>query len=368
LAVLALLLSPTLINLTQAQPAADIVALKTREPLTAEGTHSESFWSQIQAINVPLTGTTPYGGKVPYMLIKAAHNASFLFLQLQWPDDKESRRSDRAKRIDMSTPGNLSGRYFYNETYYYTDAAAITWWLGGDRPSVSPATNDEFGGAPTRRASLFGWSAEHKAELMMWKAYALDRGNPGWPYSGIIPTGLGPGESKWTWGPNVGQPYTMPYSAGFQGLYNATGNWVMGDGLLHAKGCQIAGTKPFEIRARGVWSGGMWTLELARPFESPPENKPYTATIGEGETYWLVSAAFDGNRGEWEEVASMSKWLSLSVSTDLVPSERPTTTSTQVTTTSAPALDASTIAYAAAGLAVVALAVFVVMRLKRRKA
>jgi len=303
--------------MTNANAAADIVALKTRQPFHLDGIPSETFWAQIPATQISLEGTTPYGGNVPHMWIKAAHNGSHVFLLLQWPDAKESRKSDPAVRLILSTPGNLTGRYFYNETYYYTDAAAVTWWMGTDRPRVKPATNNEFGPAPTRRASLFGWGREDKAELWVWKAKYLDLGNPSWPYSNIDP-----GVSKWVWGPKAGEPYTMPYSSAFQNLFNYTGTWTLGDGLLHAKACQQPGTKPFEVRARGVWSSGMWTLELARPFVPSPENRPYTITFEEGRTYWITLAAFDGNRGEWEEVASISKWLSIEISKDLIPQEK----------------------------------------------
>lgn len=352
------------------------MALKTQYPFSLDGVPNETFWGQIPAVYVPLTGTTPYGGHVPNVWVKAAHNGSYLFLTLQWPDAKESRKSDRAIRLTQSTPSNLTGRYHYNETYFYTDAAAVTWWMGSEKPTVKPATNDEFGPSPTRRASLFGWSTNDKAELWVWKAYILDLGNPLWPYSGLLPAG------KYYWGDKAGQTYTMPYSAALSNVFNATGTWTLGDGVLHSNTCQQPRTKPFDVRARGVWSSGMWTLELARPFVTPAENRPYTMAFEEGKTYWIVPAAFDGNKGEWEEVASISNWLSLEISKESVPLEKQTqellTAASDASKAAQDALKAAqdalsaaqsiaTIAYAAIGLAFVAIVVSIVMGLRTRK-
>jgi hypothetical protein len=208
--------------------------------------------------------------------------------------------------------------------------------MGTGKPTVVAAVNDEFGGSPTRRASLFGWTANDKAEMWTWKSVSLDLGNPYWPYAG-----LDPGVTTWHWGDNSGKPYKMPYSSAFQGLWNSTGYWIFGDGLLHSKGCQLPGTKAFEINARGVWSSGMWTLELSRPLVSSPENKPYTIPFEEGKTYWAVLGAFDGNKGEWEEVGSKSGWVSVEVSKELVPSEKQNQQTATVATEASKTADAA---------------------------
>jgi len=316
MAILALLLGAPL-SIQPAKGAADVVALKTQNPVVVDGIPSETFWSQTQPTVLSLTGTTVYGGKVPEMWVRAAHDGKNIYILMQWPDTKESRTSGPARRLNLSTPGNLIGQYHANATHYYADAGLVTWWMGAQKPTVIPATNNEMGGSPTRRASLFGWTASDKAELWAWKSSALDMGNPYWPYAG-----LDVGVTTWHWGDNTGKPYTMPYSAAYQGLFNSTGYWIFGDGLLHSKGCQQPGTKPFEIRARGVWNGGMWTLELSRPLVASPENRPYTLALEEGKTYWAVFAAQDGNKGEWEEVASRSNWVSVELSNDLVPLEK----------------------------------------------
>ncbi|MCS4538289.1 MAG: ethylbenzene dehydrogenase-related protein [Thaumarchaeota archaeon] len=316
MAILALLLGAPL-SIQPAKGAADIVALKTQNPVVVDGIPSETFWSQTQPTVLSLAGTTVYGGKVPEMWVRAAHDGKNIYILMQWPDTKESRTSGPARRLNLSTPGNLIGQYHANATHYYADAGLVTWWMGAQKPTVIPATNNEMGGSPTRRASLFGWTASDKAELWAWKSSALDMGNPYWPYAG-----LDVGVTTWHWGDNTGKPYTMPYSAAYQGLFNSTGYWILGDGLLHSKGCQQPGTKNFEVRARGVWNGGMWTLELSRPLVSSPENRPYTLSLESGNTYWAVFGAQDGNKGEWEEVASRSNWVSVELSNDLFPLEK----------------------------------------------
>ena len=123
----------------------------------------------------------------------------------------------------------------------------------------------------------------------------------------------------------------------------------------------------------------MWTLEIARPFTQPPGNSPYTITLQEGKTYWAVFAAFDGNNGEWEEVGSISRWVSLVISEDSVPIDVPLEKQTQeilaaIQDTRKAAQDALsaaqqavTIAYAAIGLAVFAIVVAAITGLRARK-
>ncbi len=390
-ALLTLLVGASVVFSTvNAQTSADIVAWRTEQPFTLDGIPSETFWGQIQAVSVPLVGTTPWGGNIAQMTVKAAHDGTNLYLLLQWADGIESRTGDRAQRLEVSEPGNLIGRYHYNETYKYVDAASVTWWMGSDEPTVSPAINNEFGGSPTRQTTLFGWPESASAEAWMWKSGALGAGNPYWPDAGIDA-----GQTTWHWGDDAGQLYTMPHSAAYQALWNNDGMMVFGDGLLHAEGCQLPGTNPFDVHARGVWSSGQWTLELARAIASTPENKPYTVNFEVGETYHVVVGAFDGNKGEWEEVGSTSSWLSLELSGDLVTLEKAAQESLAAANeasklaedvqqaadnaqqaadnalqTSEDAQSAAesttTLAYAAIGLAAVAIAIAAIMGVKKR--
>jgi hypothetical protein len=327
---------PSIITRSNAQAAADVVALRTQLPMSIDGIPNDAVWGQIPPTLLTLTSTTPSGGKVPQMWVRAAHDANNLYVLMQWPDSKEARSSSPAIRLATSTPGNLIGQYKANATYFFEDSAAIAWWMGPNKPTVLPAVNNEMGGSPTRRTSLFGWGASDKAELWDWKSAILDLGNPYWPYAG-----LDAGVTTWHWGDNAGKPYEMPYSAAVQGLWNSTGYWVFGDGLLHSKGCQQPNTKPFEVRARGVWTSGLWTLELSRPLVSSPENRAYTMPFEEGKTYWATFGAFDGNKGEWEEVSSRSGWASVEVSKEFVPLEKQNQQAASVAADAAKGADAA---------------------------
>lgn len=316
--ILSLLIGATTVFTTvNAQTSTNIVALKTSKSFILDGAPTEAFWNEVPAYTVPLVATTTFGGAVPEMSVRAVHDGSNIYLILQWADSVESRTSAGAQRIALSEPGNLVGGYAYNETHWYTDSAVLTWWLGSNQPTVSPAINNEFGGSPTRQTTLFGWGENDAAENWSWKSSALDKGNLYWPDAGIDR-----GATTWHWGDQAGVSFTMPHSSLYQGYWNQNGNLILGDGLLHAEGCQVPGTNPFEVKARGVWNSGEWTLELARSLVSSPDNAPYTTEFKVDETYYLVVGAMDGNKGEWEEVGSMSDWLSLTISNELIPSEK----------------------------------------------
>lgn len=323
LTLVALLLGVTnIFTVVNAAGPNDIVAYRTNQNFILDGTPTEAFWQEIPENIVPLVATTTYGGAVPEMSVKAVHDGTNLYLLLRWADNAESRKLDGAIRIALSEPGNLVGGYFYNETHYYTDSAQVTWWLGSDEPTVSPAINNEFGPAPTRTTTLFGWGPDDTAETWSWKPYSLDQGNLYWPDAGLDPAlGIAP-VTTWHWGDKAGEAYTMPHSSLYQAHWSTAGNMVLGDGLLHAEGCQIPGTNNFEVKARGVWNDGEWTLEIAKAFVPSAENAPFSTEFKVGETFHLVLGAMDGNVGEWEEVGSMSDWLSLTISNELLPSEK----------------------------------------------
>lgn len=295
----------------------DITARKTNQNFILDGQASEAFWQDATPFTVDLTGTTTLGGSISRMTIRSAHDGANVFFVLQWADPIEVRSgTSRASRIALSTPGNLTGGYAYNDTHYYPDDGLLTWWLGPNEPTVMPAVNNEFGGSGTRRTTLFGWGEDDAAESWTWKSTALDEGNPNWPDANIDAAG-----TTWHWGDNAGTPFEMPHSAAYQGHWSANGNLIFGDGLLHAEGCQIPGTLPFEVHARGVWSSGVWTLEIQRSLISA-HAEGLTTDFVLGETYWVTVGAQDGNSGEWEEVASASDWLSFSLSNELLPTEK----------------------------------------------
>lgn len=134
--------------------------------------------------------------------------------------------------------------------------------------------------------------------------------------------GLDEGGTKYHWGATAGLPIVVPHSSLYHTLYNSSGNFAFGDGLIHAKSCQQPGTSAFEVTSRGLYSDGVWTLELSRALVPSSQNRPYTVTFAEGSTYWFSVAAFDGNLGENEEVGSKSDWFSVELSTQLVSLEQ----------------------------------------------
>lgn len=280
-----------------------LVAYKTNEGITVDGLPEERFWSQAPWTKLALKPSDGFGGAVKELDVKVAHNDSWIFILANWHDPTESRRTDPVVR-------NPKGGYFYNNTYYYGDILWVDWSLangGSTKPAVDPWGHTRFAGTPgSGRAGL-------EANLWSWRSY-WDSGGPTYPYHYFPP-------SVYTWGPKAGQPLIIPYSSAYDSYLNATAQYFVGTGVMRVEACAAPfdDLDPFVVRAKGAWSNNTWTVEIARPFTSPPNtsNKLFDVQLSEGRNYWVGFVVADGNKGEVYNTNSVSEWVNIEISPQL---------------------------------------------------
>jgi len=109
-----------------AATAPDIVAPTVSGSINVQNPGSESFWSQLTPLTVPLTATNSYGGAVPSASIKIATNGTHILFSATWADPVPA-----TNRLGTApaTPAGYPGLFFANSTIHGFDQFAVWWSL-----------------------------------------------------------------------------------------------------------------------------------------------------------------------------------------------------------------------------------------------
>lgn len=277
--------------------------VESRSVILLDGELSEDIWKEIDPISIDLVATTPWGGAIDGASVRAANNGSWIFMAFQWEDTTESRsESSRIKSPD--------GAFFYNATHFYSDNFFVGWWMKGGEPTVDPWFNAHFAGTTKDRVPWKNEDPEALASLWIYKAYYTDDEAQKWPrpYFSAL--------ENFLFGQHQGEELIVPYPHMIQMYLNSTANYAISY-MTHISGCAFPDQDffPYEIRANGQWVDGVYTLEVARPFEPHPQNELLEASpkFENNKDYWVFIGAADGQHGENEEVGSISQWYTLSI-------------------------------------------------------
>ncbi|MDG6900367.1 MAG: hypothetical protein JRM80_00190 [Nitrososphaerota archaeon] len=269
--------------------------------IVVDGATGEPFWAQVPQTAVQLAPSNQFGGKETSVSIQAANNGTWLFLFAKWTDPTEDRMQMKVLK------GNLTGQYFTNSTYYYGDLFFANWWIGSGAPDQQPFATSQPGGG----GKPSNWGVTDKQNIWNWRSYYTDQGSPGYPNIMLWPA-ITTAE-KYSFGSMKGQTIVVPHSWAWDLYMNKTGNYLLDNGMFHSVSCVVQTASPYVIYAKGVWSNGIWNLEIARPFAEPTSNQPYTVSLQSGQSYSLSFATADGGSGEVQTTNSISPWLSLSI-------------------------------------------------------
>ncbi|MCS4538291.1 MAG: ethylbenzene dehydrogenase-related protein [Thaumarchaeota archaeon] len=268
-----------------------------------DGKLDEAIWQTIDPVTIDLKPTFPWGGAVSSVSVKAANNGTWIFMAFQWRDSTASlEESARVKRPE--------GGFFYNATWFYSDNLFIGWWMKDYKPLGDPYFNTHYAGTTMGRVPWKKTDPSGQANLWLFKAYLGDDDQRYWPLTSTTPR-------TWRWGPNSGQDLVFPYPFLAETMLNSTSNYFIGTGVTHVSGCAFPErvTFPFDVRGNGFWKDGVWTLELARPFEPHLQNQATHATISleSNKVYSIFFGASDGHHGENEDVGSISQWYTINI-------------------------------------------------------
>ena len=115
---------------------------------------SESFWSQLTPLQVPLTATDDYGGAVPSVAVKIASNGTHILMEATYSDPSMS--NSRVSGGPTANQTQYPGLFFANATVHGFDQFAVWWAMSqtpGPPPCMQVGTNQHGGKSP---ASLAG--------------------------------------------------------------------------------------------------------------------------------------------------------------------------------------------------------------------
>jgi hypothetical protein len=213
-----------------------VVAVKIDNPPVIDGRGDDAAWARAQAVT-----TTDAVAAIPLRL-KAVYTDDAIFFFVQYPDASENREhktmlwDEAAKRYRIGPSRE--------------DTFVFKWHMG-----AGPADLRVSGDSP------------HRADIWYWKAYRTD--HAGYADDKMHVFGVAPmprsqkvlsrtGHSFYLYRPgDAGEPaYSAVVHDKYQGERAVRYNWA-----------KPAGSRA-DIRAKGLWTDGWWTIEFARPLDT----------------------------------------------------------------------------------------------------
>jgi hypothetical protein len=321
---------------------------------------TDTFWSKVNSVQVPLTSTSNYGGNTKSVTLKMATNGTDLLVLATWADPTQSRIKNNVIE-DPSYPALFKA----NSTFYYEDRIAIWWSL-----------DQNAGPPPCMQKSAYGHgegeSLAGTGNIWHWKAARTDS------------LGSSFGKLKYGSGPHIGQALIPPYSYADNEYINGTGHMQLGwdqyptasvpGNFTIGYGENFVPYNTFEVAAHGVYNGTThtWSWVAARSLTTQP--KLHQVQFKPGQVYYFALGIWDGGPipmpavphpagwtaiGENEETKSISSWYTMEIpSTSLVvTTTSATTASVTATQNQAAGIPFETAAVVSLGTLVVGFAV-----------
>jgi len=298
---------------------------------------TESFWSQLTPLVIPLTATDNYGGAIPSVSVKIATNGTHILFSATWFDPVPA-----INRLGTApaTPAAYPGLFFANATVHGFDQFAVWWSLQqtpGPPPCMDVGTNMHGG---TSQAAIAG-----TGNVWRWTSSSTDSGGASWPTAKY---GAGT--------PLATHLINYTHSFATNNFINQTGFYVLGYGSSNINstvGTNSPSKVPYQnqiVYAKGTYSNATqsWTMIAARPLVTYPSAD--IAQFAYGTTYNFAVAAFMGGAhpipagvpapAGWTEMQdqdmskSISTWVSLQFSPNAPGASTTTSTSPPSTVTS----------------------------------
>jgi hypothetical protein len=309
-----------------AQSSPNFVAQAVTGPINLNAPGGETFWAQINGVQVPLTSTNNYGGNVKSILVKFATNGTHILVFASWTDPTESRTKNSVIESD-SYPGLFKA----NATFAYEDRI-VFWWSLDQNPGSPPCMQKSPAGHGEGEA-LAG-----TGNLWHWKAARTDS------------LGTSYGKLKYGSGPFLGQPIAPAHSYSDNEFINVSGHYQLGfDQYPNSFSIGYDPNKipynTFVVSAHGVYNPAShtWSWVAARPLTITPGL--HDIQFRANQNYYFSVGIWDGGPipipstttapagwtsfGENEETKSISTWYTMQLG---APTPTTVTTTALVTT------------------------------------
>ncbi len=279
---------------------------------------SESFWSQVTPLQVPLTATDTYGGSIQTASVKIATNGTHILMEATYSDP--TMDNSRVSGGPTANQTQYPGLFFANATVHGFDQFAVWWAMSqtpGPPPCMQVGTNQHGGKSP---ASLAG-----TGNLWRWTGSSTDSNGTSFKTAKY---GAGTG-------PLAGHLINYTHSFATNELLNTTGFYVLGQSSSNVNSTVLYGPNhaaysPYIVFDKGVYNytAHTWTQVIARPMTTTPSTA--IAQFAPGAVYNFAIGAWDGgphpipagvpapagwtNMSDDSETKSISTWQTVAFS------------------------------------------------------
>lgn len=244
--------------------AADIVAKKTAESIVVDAVAAEELWAKVPGVDIPLSASAEGGGHIAKVTIKAAHDGKQIFILAIWADPTEDRVWHTPEQYPQGP---------------FEDRVALMFSIG----PVDMAF-------PCMKLGTNGAVTAGKVDLWHWHGARDDSDGKNFTTTKPPPKGF----------------WYHPYPVADDQYANTTARY---------DDKKLGGSRD-DVRAKGRWSAGVWTVEMVRSLTAPDPN--FDAALGVGTTIQVSFAVYDGGKAETEAVKSTSPWKILQVSSESI--------------------------------------------------
>ncbi|MCH7691591.1 MAG: hypothetical protein IIA17_11185 [candidate division Zixibacteria bacterium] len=259
-------------------------------------------WYGVDSVLVPVTGGDNFDNGSTNILVKSFRNRRYIFFLFQWQDDSRSYNR-RLIKTDSGWIEQKSDSSIFGESVYFEDQLAVSFHgrrsgclqschLGNSQQAARHYTNGDT-------ADVWIWRALStnpvgEADDGWWAAAASDS-SAGIRFDNSAGGGYASNLNR-EWD----EPYFLSYHPAFRYWIDMRSKYFMpyrfSLDIFDVGAIQPAVvTAPFtgdrgDIRVRGNWANGLWTVELSRSLNT---GSPFDlALMG---TVWMSLAPFDNS-------------------------------------------------------------------------
>jgi len=275
---------------------------KINRNIVLDGFSRTIEWYGVDSVTVPVTGGDNFDNSSTNILVKSFRNRQHIFFLFQWHDNSRSFNRQLVK-TDSGWIEQKSDSSIFGESVYFEDQLAVSFHgsSSGCLQSCHLGNSKQAGRH---------YTSGDTADVWIWRALSTNpagEADDGWWAAGASDSSEGirfDNSAGGGYTSNLNrewdEPYFLSYHPAFRYWIDISSKYIMpyrpGLDVFEIGAVQPAVvTSPFmgdrgDLRVRGNWANGVWTVEFARSLNT---GSPFDiALMG---TVWMSLAPFDNS-------------------------------------------------------------------------
>jgi hypothetical protein len=274
---------------------------KLNRTVSVDGRGTELVWQSLEPVSLPLLGGGNFVGGASHATLKTFHDGAFMYVLLKWKDETQSLNRHLAKGDSGWAVVASTYRTPFGEQIYFEDMAAVSFHRdqGGCAATCHLTGGGELGHHATQSDT---------ADLWQWRAVSTNpvwQADDGWWDAGVGEIGGGLHLDNIAGGgavSNLNEEWQQPYFLSHHHLvrdfidvesdigipYQPEDDSLAVGTIAPAVVVGRSQGDRSDVRARGRWRQGEWTVEFSRRLST---GSPFDIVMHE--TLYLGVAVFD---------------------------------------------------------------------------